>query len=64
MKISLVIPAKNEKTLIGPCLEAILAQTEYPNEVIVVDNASTDGTRAVVESFLLRFQNKNISLVV
>lgn len=50
-KVSIIIPAKNEEARIGETLRAILA-IDYPNfEVIVVDNASTDRTVAVVKEF-------------
>jgi len=44
MKISVVIPTRNEEAFIGACLKAVFAQTRKPDEVIVVDNGSTDGT--------------------
>lgn len=38
------------------CLESLLANTEYPNyELLVVDNASTDGTPAYVRELAQRF---------
>ncbi len=41
---SICIPARNEETNIGRCVEAALAQ-DYPNiEVIVLDDRSTDTT--------------------
>jgi glycosyltransferase involved in cell wall biosynthesis len=51
MKISVIIPAYNEEKYLKQTLEAILAQ-DYPDfEVIVVDNASTDGTSEAAQSF-------------
>ncbi|MDE1970718.1 MAG: glycosyltransferase family 2 protein [Patescibacteria group bacterium] len=51
MKISVVIPAHNEEARIKNVLNAVLIQ-DYPDfEVIVVDNASTDNTAAIVRSF-------------
>lgn len=44
MRISVVIPARNEEQFIVGCLEALKAQTLPPDEVIVVDNGSTDRT--------------------
>ncbi len=44
LRVSLVIPVFNEEETIGPCLDAILSQTVPADEVIVVDNGSTDGT--------------------
>jgi glycosyltransferase involved in cell wall biosynthesis len=45
--ISVVVPAYNEERYIAEALEAILAQTDPPLEVIVVDDGSTDGTAEV-----------------
>ncbi|WP_292899325.1 glycosyltransferase family 2 protein [Microbacterium sp.] len=50
--VSIVIPAFNEEAVIGRCLEAVLAQTVRPAEVIVVDNRSTDATREVVAAMI------------
>jgi glycosyltransferase involved in cell wall biosynthesis len=50
-RISLVIPAYNEESHIGDCLEAIARQTVQPYEVIVVDNNSTDQTAAIARSY-------------
>jgi glycosyltransferase involved in cell wall biosynthesis len=47
MQISFVIPAYNEADNIGRCLASIFRELDgkrYSHEVIVVDNASTDGT--------------------
>lgn len=64
MKVSIVVPVKNEEGIIRDCLESMLAQTVKPREVIVVDNASTDNTRDVVKSYVERFHKKDISLVI
>lgn len=47
MRISVVIPARNEEAYLQPCLRALAAQTRKPDEVIVVDNGSTDRTGAI-----------------
>lgn len=50
--ISVVIPAFNEEENIGLCLEGLARQnTAERMEVIVVDNASTDRTAAVAETY-------------
>lgn len=43
--VSVVIPAKNGRPTLGPCLDAVLAQA-YDGEVdvLVIDSGSTDGT--------------------
>jgi len=42
--ISVVIVTYNSKAYIGACLETIEAHTRAAHEVVVVDNASSDGT--------------------
>lgn len=42
--LCIVIPAFNEELAIVACLDSIAHQTELPDEVIVVDNNSTDNT--------------------
>ncbi len=60
MKISVVIPAHNEENVIAPTLQAILSQ-DYPVfEVIVVDNASTDATSAIVKDFQKKYSNLHL----
>ncbi|MBR5913190.1 MAG: glycosyltransferase [Selenomonadaceae bacterium] len=53
--VSIVIPMYNAEKYIGECLDSILAQTFKDFEVIVVDDCSTDTSRAVVESYLPKF---------
>jgi glycosyltransferase involved in cell wall biosynthesis len=48
VNISVVIPVFNEAATIGPVIERVL-NCGYESEVIVVDDASTDGTRAYLE---------------
>jgi glycosyltransferase involved in cell wall biosynthesis len=46
--VSVVIPAYNASAFICETLESVFAQTRLPGEVVVVDDASTDDTVAVV----------------
>ncbi len=45
------MPARNEEDCLGAGLESLLAQAGVELEVIVVDDGSTDRTRAIAESF-------------
>ena len=48
--VSVVIPAFNAELFIGRAIESALSQTLAPLEVIVVDDASSDGTREAVQA--------------
>ncbi|MDW8240001.1 MAG: glycosyltransferase [Acidobacteriota bacterium] len=54
--VTVLIPARNEQENIRACLEAVLQQ-DYPIlEIIVIDDASTDQTGAIVEQMQQRHQ--------
>lgn len=44
MKVSLITTVKDAAGAIGPFLESLATQTRRPDEVVVVDGGSTDGT--------------------
>lgn len=50
-KVSLITTVKNEADSIGRLLESLLAQSRKPEEVIIVDGGSTDGTVEVIRSY-------------
>lgn len=49
--LSIIIPVYNEEDYLEGCLQAIANQTEAPDEVIVVDNNSTDNSVKIAKSF-------------
>ena len=49
-KISVVIPSYNGIQYIAVCLNSLRDQLRKPDEVILVDDGSTDGTASLVES--------------
>jgi glycosyltransferase involved in cell wall biosynthesis len=51
LTLTIVIPVFNEEDHIAACLKGIAAQTVMPNEVIVVDNNSTDRTAQIAKRF-------------
>ena len=50
MSLSVVIPARNEERVLGACLEALDHQSDPVDEIIVVDNDSSDNTATVARS--------------
>jgi glycosyltransferase involved in cell wall biosynthesis len=49
--ISVIIPVYNYADKVGRAIESCLNQTTRPDEIIVVDDGSTDNPRPVVESY-------------
>ncbi len=48
-RVSLVIPLYNQVDFTRQCLDSIRRHTSTPHELILVDNASSDGTREYVQ---------------
>lgn len=61
MKVSIIIPAYNAEKYIKKCIESVL---DF-NEIIVLDDGSTDETRIIVESYskvnLISIKNQGVS---
>ncbi|MBC7451834.1 MAG: glycosyltransferase family 2 protein, partial [Cytophagales bacterium] len=51
MSISVIIPVKNRADLISDTLNSILNQSRPPHEIILVDDASTDTLKQVIEPY-------------
>src|SRR6267378_267792 len=49
MKITVVVPVRNEENSIRLLLQGLLEQTLAPAEIVIVDGGSTDATRRIVE---------------
>jgi glycosyltransferase involved in cell wall biosynthesis len=61
--VSIIVPVRNEKTHIHRCLQSIVRQ-DYDRrffEILVVDGASTDGTREIIQKF--QRQHEHITLI-
>jgi glycosyltransferase involved in cell wall biosynthesis len=57
MKISVVIPCKNEEQHIKQCLLSLLENGYSPSllEILVVDGGSTDSTKSIVQDLITQF---------
>lgn len=51
LMVSVAVPARNEEASLPELLRSLLAQTWPPDEIVVADGGSTDGTATVAEKF-------------
>ncbi len=51
LKISVLIPAHNEEKMISACILSCLKQTRKPDQILVVDDGSTDGTSEILKKY-------------
>jgi glycosyltransferase involved in cell wall biosynthesis len=49
-RVSVIVPVRDRRVLLGKLLDCLAAQTVTDHEVIVVDDGSTDGSKQEVES--------------
>ena len=49
--IAVVIPVYNGEAYIAEAIESALAQTHQPSEIVILDDASCDGTQAVISRY-------------
>jgi glycosyltransferase involved in cell wall biosynthesis len=54
MKVSVLVPVFNSETFLVECLESVLAQDFEDMEILIADDASTDGSAALVECYAAR----------
>src|SRR5262245_40456609 len=68
MKISTVITLYNLEKYIDDAIQSVLSQTRQPDEIIVVDDCSTDGSSDIVAKYRHRIiyikQEKNIGALM
>lgn len=51
LTLSVIIPVYNEAHRLGACLDALAQQSEAPDEVLLVDNNSTDNSIAIAKKY-------------
>lgn len=49
--LSVIIPNYNNEKYIGKCIDSILRQTVLPDEIIIVDDCSTDSSAAIIRDY-------------
>ena len=60
IKVSVIIPARNEEGYIGPCIKAVKAQDFDDYEIIVIDNRSSDNTAQIAKGLGARIVSEPV----
>jgi len=55
MNISVYIPSYNQKKYLSEAIESVLAQTLSPSQIIVADDASSDGSQEMIRGYANRY---------
>ncbi|HEX9088273.1 MAG TPA: glycosyltransferase, partial [Arthrobacter sp.] len=63
-RLSVIVPVFNVEQYLADCLASIVSQSYPYLEIIVIDDGSTDGSRAVVEDFARRDRRIQVVEVV
>lgn len=64
LKTSLILTVYNEEKTISDFLKSLKLQSQKPSETIIVDGASSDKTKSIIEKFIRENKNLNIHLIV
>lgn len=60
LSIAIVVLVYNEEERILSCLQSIVNQTTEFNQLIIINNNSTDNSDSIIKDFINRYQDKNI----
>lgn len=58
--VSIVTPSWDKKLFLKEMIEAVVRNTKYPYELIIIDNSSTDGTKEYLENLDLEVDGQVI----
>ena len=56
--VTLLISSYNQKGYLVQALESVLSQTYQPFEIIISDDASTDGSQALIQQYVHKYPHK------
>jgi glycosyltransferase involved in cell wall biosynthesis len=54
MKVSIVVPVRDEQASIRELLDSLLAQSRPPDEIVITDGGSVDATPQIIEEYIRR----------
>lgn len=54
MKVSVIVPVRDEEDSIRELLDSLLAQTHPPDEIVITDGGSVDATPQIIDDYRLK----------
>lgn len=54
MKVSVVVPVRDEEQSIRELLDSLLSQTRPPDQIVITDGGSVDATPQIIEEYILK----------
>lgn len=61
--VSVIVPCHNYAQFVTQALDSVLAQTRQPEDIIVIDDASTDNSREVIQNYIQAHPRGRIELI-
>ena len=52
MKVSIVVPVRDEEHSIRELLDSLLTQTRPPDQIVITDGGSVDATPQIIENYI------------
>ncbi len=54
-RLSVIIPVYNMEKYLAKCLDSVISKSDFPYEIVIVNDGSTDASLAIAESYRERF---------
>ena len=54
--LSVIIPNYNKDKYLNKCIDSIINQTLLPNEIIIVDDCSTDNSKKIIKKYMKKYK--------
>ena len=55
MKVSVIIPVYNSESYLQECLDSVLTQSVEDLEILLIDDASEDGSRTICDAYAAQY---------
>ena len=57
MKVSVIVPVYNVEAYLSKCIDSLVNQTLKDIEIILVNDASEDNSKEIIEKYMKKYKN-------